>query len=403
MKSLLYLVPAAVFLFTGCAQQKSEVYANFLMPPKEIKNVEDVKNLKIDVNIVKFKGLNNKASKDISNLIKGKLAALVYKEQFLNVSDDLLGKSLGDLNKKSKNQHGYGKFYADKPSASRLVIDASINIRKTTGKEKVEVELLSQSYTVKYGKGKYPKPYSVPSGQPSISYSNNIVPFINYVATADLSIKLYNSNKKVIYTKLLPNLKLEKKIGGKSTSVTELPTDLSITSELLTDKLRQIVFDLSPHNESRKLVLNEKGDASVVALMKATAFSEAANRLSDVITEKEEAIEAQKKKLSAKLEESLKKAKDKKAKDSLNKSYDNDVKNLYVPLSADYENMGILNEIFGDLETSNYYYEEAINANKLNTHIKLSIKRVNTTMNQQNILKNMTNKSSYKNKDNKDR
>ena len=403
MKVLLYSIPAALLLFTGCAEQKSEVYANFLMPPKEIKNVNDVKNIQIDVNKIRINGLSKNAKKDVANMIKGKLSALVYKEQFLDVSDDILGKSLKNFRKESKNYHGYGKFYTDNPTTSKLKVDVNINIKKTTGKQRVVTKLVSQSYGVKMVGKKYPRPVAVKSGRPSVSNVTNNVPFIQYVATADLDIKLYNSHNKVVYTKSFPNLSLTKKLGGSSKSVVELPTDLSIVSELLTNKLREVVFDLSPHNESRKLVINEKGNPTVVALMKATAFSESANRLDDVISKQETAIETEKKELKLKFEESLKKAKDQKAKDSLTKSYNEKVKSLYKPLTADYENMGILNEILGDLETANYYYGEAVNADSANKLAKLSIQRVNNTLDKQKHLNGIKAKSNYKNKENKDR
>ena len=409
MKVLLYSIPAALLLFTGCAQQKSEVYANFMMPPKEIKNINDVKNIKVDVSKIKINGLSKNANKDVANMIKGKLSSLVYKEQFLNVSDDILNKSLTSLEKNSKNSHGYSNFSTLKVKNSTLKVDVNINLKKTTGTQKVTTKLLTQHYREKRVGKKYPRPIGVKSGKPTISIVTNDVPFIKYVANADLNIKLYNVHNQVVYTKKFSNLELTKKLGGSSKSVVELPTDLSIVSELLTDKLREVVYDLSPHKESRKLVVNEKGDASVVALMKATAFSESAIRLDDVISKQETAIEKEKKELKVKYEESLKKAKDQKAKDKLTLSYEEKVKSLYKPLTADYENMGILTEIFGDLEDASNWYSQAVEADGANKIAKLSLQRVNKNFSKQKALKRMNggkmdNKSSYKNKDNiKDR
>ena len=402
MKTLLYALPAALLLFTGCAQKKSEVYADFLMPPKEITNINDVKDIKINIKNIQINGLSKKANKDISNLVKGKLSALVYKENFLNVSDDTLGKN---FTKASKNYHGYGKFYQDKPNYSILDVDLKVNVKKTSGTEKVTTKLEYQRYTTKYVGKKFPRPVGVPSGSPTITTATNNVPFVNYVVTADMNIKLTNGTKKVVYTKTFANLKLTKKIGGNSKVVTELPTDLSIVSELLTNKLRDIVYDLSPHTVSRKLVVNESGDASVVALMKATAFSDAADKLDGVITKQETDIEIKIKELTVKYDTDIKKAKDQKAKDSLTASHKSKIKGLYKPVAADYENMGVLNEILGDMEMASYFYEESKKADSSNSRLEISLNRIKDTVEKQKTLKTMSvkKKSTYKNKDNKDR
>ena len=411
MKTLLYIIPAAVFLFTGCAQQKSEVYASFLMPPKEIKNINDVKNINININKIKVTGLSNrKATKDVANMIKGKLSALVYKEQFLEVEDDILNKKyINNFNKNTYNVHGYGKFTKDAKKTSQLSIDVKININKTKGNKKVITKLYTQNYKTVYRGKKFPRPVGVPSGRAIVNNLSTIVPFVNYVATADISVKLSNANKKVIYTRTFPNLSLEKKLGGTSKEVIELPTDLSIVSELITDKLRAIVFDLSPHKESRKLVLNEAGDLSVIALMKATAFSEAHQKLDSLINKAQVNIEKEEKLLKAELALSLKKAKDQKAKDQLTKSYNDKIKNLSKPFAADYENMGILMEIFGDLEDSNNWYSQAAEADSANKTAQLSATRVSKVFNDQKSLKKMMKKSdikaksTFQEKDNKDR
>ena len=97
MKYILYLLLIVLFLFTGCAEQKSQVYVKFLTPSNKIQNLDDVKNIKITVNKINLKGISNKSKQDIANLIKGKLSALVYKEQFLDVSDDLLQENIKSL------------------------------------------------------------------------------------------------------------------------------------------------------------------------------------------------------------------------------------------------------------------------------------------------------------------
>jgi hypothetical protein len=406
MKYLLYLIPAVLLLFTGCAQQKAEVYATFLMPPKKIKNVKDVENLNINIKKLKVSGLKKYTSKDISNMVKGKMSDLVYKEQFLNVKDDVIsGKTLKKFNKKSFNYHKYGKFTTTNVKTSSLNFDINVKLHKVKGREKVITLLETQAYKTKTVGKKFPRPISVPRGEPRITKVINKVPYITYTVSGTIHAALYNKRNKKIYEKSFSNLKLTKKLGGTSTNVIEMPTDLSIVSELITNKLRDIVFDLSPHKESRKLVLNEKGDASVVALMKATAFSEASVRLDKVLITKEKEIDEKTKQLDIKLAQSLKKAKDEKAKKELKQEYANSVKELYIPLAPDYENMGILMEIFGDLKSAEDFYSKSLEANNANLQVKEAIKRVTDTFKRQQMLRKSgaKAKTNYKSKDNKDR
>jgi len=396
----IFLLITIVIFSAGCVAPQGAVYTSFLMPPKKVQNVNDVKNIKIVINKMKLSGFSKNSKIDLSQLVEGKISALIYKEQFLNVYDPVISKDIRLLNNKAKNHHGYSKFYANNTKFSTLQINLQMNLQKHSGTDIVKTTLRHQNYGVKYSKKGVPM--SVPKGKPTYRHVKTNVPYKQYDLKANLHIQLLNTNKELLYKKDFTNITLSRKIGGDTLKTTEIPTEMELVSEALVEKLKEVITEISPHKESRQLVVNEKGDSSVVALMKGTAFSDAIVLLDKTIEKKEVELNLKKKELELVYKEKLLKAKDKKEKTSLIKSKENDILSLYKPLSPEYENMGILNEILGDLVSAKYYYELAYKYDTANSSANNSIKRVKGTLNKVNQLANIAT-TKYKNKDNKER
>lgn len=397
----IFLIIAVVIISVGCVAPQGPVYKSFLMPPKKIKNVNDVKNIKIVVNKIKLSGFPKNSKVDLSQLIKGKASALIYKEQFLDVYDPVISKNIRSFNKQARNNHGYSKFYANSPKFSTLQINLEMKLQKHSGIDTIKTTLKHQNYGVKYSKKGVPM--AVPSGKPRYSYVKTDVPYKQYNLKANLHIKLFNTKKELVYKRDFTNISLSKKIGGDTLKTIEIPTEIELASDTLVDKLKEVVSDISPHKETRQLIVNEKGDPSVVALMKGTAFSDAIVLLDKTIEKKEAKLNLKKEELKLAYKEKLIKAKDEKEKTSLIKSKENDILSLYKPLSPEYENMAILNEILGDLVSAKYYYELSYKYDNTNSGANNSIKRVEKTLNKVTQLAKITTKTKYKNKDNKER
>lgn len=399
---LILIATVTLFFTAGCVQQEG-VYANYVMPPKKIQNISEIKDIKINLNKLSISGFSKNVKPDIQEMVEGKLSAIINKEQFLNVYDNAINKDIIRFNKNSKNHHGYGKFYADNPKFATLQLQIDLKLVKNSGVDNVQTTLKYQAYGVEYSKKGVPM--AKPSGDPKYTKVSTKVDYTDYKLVANINAIIYNNQKKVIYNKTFNNITLTKKIGGDTLKSADIPTELELVSSLLVPKFTEIIFDISPHKESRKLVVNETGDKSVVALMKGTAFSEAVVLLDSVIEKQENEVKTKKTEVEKSYEEKFTKAKDEKEKSELEKSKENDILALYKLIAPNYDNMGILNEIFGDLISAKYYYELASKYDSSLASAKTSIQRVENTLSKVEQLKKLDAKikNNYKNQENKER
>lgn len=408
MKKILLSIPVAVLVFTGCTPQKQGVYADFIMPPKKIKDINEIKNIKIDVSSVRVDGLSSKFKSDIKNMIEGRFASSISKEQFLNVSDkNLEANRLNKLSQLAFNHHGYDKFHTQEHKNSTMKVTLNIKKKIDENSDNVKLTLVKQNYKVEYTEGDYPAPMSVPSGDPIFTYVNKTVPYIKYNITVDLNAKIYNNDGKLIYEKSFNNINLNKKIGGANKTAKAIPTDLELVSTAVSNKIDEIVKDISPYKETRALHVNEKGDKTSVVLIKATAFNDAAYALDEHILKLESDIEKQEQEIELKYEEKLKTIEKDEEKKEILKQKDEDISKLYTILSPDYENMGLINEILGDTQSAVDYYSMAFEFDPNNKTAKSKLNRLQSLIEKQNemrkITKTVKSKNSYKNQDNKDR
>lgn len=408
MRKTLLIIPAAMIIFSGCVQQKQGVYADFVMPPKKIKNINEIKNIKINVKNVQLSGVPKKFKVDIARMLEGKFASSIFKEQFLDVADpNLESKNLSKLSKIAFNHHGYEQFSCVNSKTARLDLSIKVNKRIKKDIDDITLRLARQSYKVKYTKGDYPAPISVPEGRPSYTTVNKKVPYTNFNLNVDLDVKLYGINGELLYENSFNNIAVNEKIGGDTLKVKTHPTDLELIALAVSDKIKKVVKDISPYKETRALHVNEKGNKTAVTLMKATAFNDAAYALDEYISKTEAEIEKQEQEIEKKYSEKIAAAKEEKEKESLMQNKKAEISNLYVVLSPEYENMGILNEILGDIASAYDYYSTAFEYDSKNTSAEKSMKRVETLIKKQKELailsKDIDVKHIFKNKENKDR
>lgn len=294
-------------IMTGC--ETPTVEADYVLPARKVVDVSkiDVVTLKVKAN-VKGNMAGDKAMNE--TLVRQMLSSRLYKGGYYQVMDDLWGDAEGAerigklLAKQVDAGHMYSTFYIGEtiPDSEKcpncgaactkceslhkgleakaeleVTIDLDLNTKELA--EEREFELVTMPYL----------PVKVKEGMPPISAPNAIeakkakqkVPTKVYktVALGTVTAKLKGVNGKecpVEYSNTfkLPIVKAEKKAGSPQSNLA-CPSQLEAFAEAISPAIAEIVSDISPYTETRKLVVNENGDARIVTLLRAQAFREA--------------------------------------------------------------------------------------------------------------------------------
>ena len=378
-----------LLLNSGCAPPR-KIYAKYTLPPSGVADFLPLKNAQIEKPSVEIRGnFNTQAQKAaMQNYIRERLAGLIYKERFYNVSDDIYRNITGEsqLQQVLRGHHGYDLIHSYKPKTSKIMAKAVVNIERKTGEDLIETQLVNQPYKTEYRKNKegYSVPHAVPNyDRKSVRKRQDRVPYIKISATAQLNITIFGKNGEKRYERLFKNLKFHKKVGG-SGDIAAVPTSLEIAASLFNDSIVATVKDISPHTETRLLEVNVDGDKTAVVLIKATAFSEAVRRLDKVIEQNEAEYQAMKRKIEeeyqreveeikASSKEPLKK---KAAIEKLEREKTEELAKERAPLSPDYENYALCMEVMGYLDDAIECFEKAHEADQDNQTAKDAHNRV---------------------------
>jgi len=353
-----------------------------------VSDVSSLQNLTIASPVVMLSGSDAQNKKKMlpvfTNCLEQRLSAAIYKERFFSVQDDIQGNRNGlkSLDTVFAQSHGYTIKPARIVRRAQLKTQANITLTRTTGKERVVTSLASVPYIVKYTD--IGVPYSIPNYAAQVVQEHvSNVPYTHITAKGDLFVRVYDAAGKKVYEKQFKDLEYDKKVGG-NTQADALPTELEIASSLFDSSIRQAVRDISPHRVERELFVNENGDKTAVVLLKATAFSEAYKRLSDV-TEKNQ--KEYKDKATEIKNDFAAQIKDVKASGKAQEEIELAVKALQEELrvtlldtgrfrSPDDENMAIACETMGITDESLEFYELAVSADPDNTRASDSLARM---------------------------
>ena len=387
------IISAAVILLfllnSGCAPPR-KIYAKYTLPPSGVADFVHLKNAQIETPSVEIRGNFNPQTQKIAmqNYIRERLAALIYKERFYSVGDDIYRnvKGEGQLQQVLRGQHGYDLIHSYKPKTSKIMAKAVVNIKRRSGVDLIETHLVNQPYKTEYRKNKegYSIPHAVPDhDRKSVRKRQDKVPYIEISAIGQLNITVFGKNGEKRYERLFNGLKFHKKVGG-SGDIAAVPTSLEIAASLFNDSIVATVKDISPHTETRLLEVNEDGDKTALVLIKATAFSEAVRRLDEVIEQNEAEYQALKAKteekyrceveeIKASSKEPLKK---KAAIEKLVMVKNEELAKERAPLSPDYENYALCMEVMGYLDDAIECFEKAYEMDQSNQTAKNAYDRV---------------------------
>lgn len=395
MKSSGYILRTLVMagcclcLLAGCQQgAKRSLTASYIVPPDVVSDVSSLQNLAIASPVVKLTGNyarnREKLVSVFTNCLDQRLSTGIYKERFFSVQDDIYGnrKGLRSLDAAFAQSHGYSIKPARIVRRGKVRTWATIDLTRTTGKDRIVTPLASVPYVVEYNdKG---VPHSSPNYDARVVKEHvSHVPFTHITAKGDLLVRVYDTGNKQVYEKRFTNLKYDKKLGGGS-QADALPTVLEIASSLFDPSIRTVVRDISPHKVERELFVNEDGDETAVVLLKATAFSEAYRRLSEVTERNQKEYNKRAAEIKKDFEEQLKETRESGTSGeeieaqvaTLRQQLQADLVDAGRFRSPDYEDMAIACEVMGLSDEALEFYELAASADPENASAGASLARI---------------------------
>jgi tetratricopeptide (TPR) repeat protein len=159
---------------------------------------------------------------------------------------------------------------------------------------------------------------------------------------------------------------------------------LEIASSLFDPSIRTVVRDISPHKVERELFVNEDGDETAVVLLKATAFSEAYRRLSEVTERNQKEYNKRAAEIKKDFEEQLKETRESGTSGeeieaqvaTLRQQLQADLVDAGRFRSPDYEDMAIACEVMGLSDEALEFYELAASADPENASAGASLARI---------------------------
>jgi tetratricopeptide (TPR) repeat protein len=375
----LLLAALAMLCAAGCAPKKRAVYADYVLPPNAVTDISSIENLDIAPPQIDL-SCNYKSKRSVQNVLANAVEESfedqLYANGFIKARDDIYddAQGLAQVRKELRaSRHGYDVKSARAMRTAKLITAAKVNLKRTKGVDVVQTQLVTQPYTIKTNKNGVPVSFPDPDRRRVKIVTSN-VPFILVEAKGSLRVALQDAHGKNVYSKVFDDLSYERKAGGNAQPGAE-PTLFEIAHELFGGAVDQVVKDISPHKESHVLHVNEKGDATAVALMKATAFSEAYNRLDSVITAHEKQYEAEAAEINKDYDAQMAAAETDEALAKLEEEKKAELLDASRFLSPDYENMAIVTEIMGDVSTALDLYGQAVEADPANTSAKQSLER----------------------------
>ena len=267
---------AAILLVAGCATEI--ITADYVMPPKVIKDIKAVNTMAITANVTLSGNAFSNTDKTCANgALQQRVAARFCQEGYFRTTDFVWGNPDGaskmdDVIRKKESMHGYARHATDPvQNRANLILNLTAAVNAQTVTKNVSFTLKDMPYREERA-GKMPVGRPDPTRM-SVQKITKEVELFSIVGTGNLSVELVDKSGKTVYEKNFQNLKY-----SFETSVDKhasLPSNAAVIAEMIVPAIETVVADLSPHKESRQLIVSEDGDKTVVLLLKAQAFTEA--------------------------------------------------------------------------------------------------------------------------------
>ncbi len=366
----------------GCAPPRV-IYATYTVPPDSVTNSDELENCEIEIVSADVSGSYFSPSEAemfrqyLEQYLRSRLASFIYKEKTYELGDDIFRNHDGEkiLEDALKGYEGRSRIHSDKPEGAKIKVEVSARIDKDAGVDLMETVLVRQPYNITWEED---DGFNVPSSEPNrnartqrVVVSN--VPFIHVTSSGMLRISV-ESESGAVYERSFSDMEFEKKVGGVGDAAAP-PTSLEIAGKLFNKKILEVVHDISPHQVSRLLEWNEKGDKTAIALMKATAFSYAEKRLIEVCDENERVFEEIKAEIQKEFEEEKAEIRQsgkepekiEAALEKLEEDKEKEIAREKVFMSPDYENHAICMEVMGKTNQAIDSFKRAVEADPGNS------------------------------------
>ncbi len=314
----LRIVLAAAALSAGCSTP-AKVSATYLLPARALADVRSVDVLAIDP-VVRLSGnvAGEGDGERIAGLAQQLLSMQLYRRGFYRTTDSLWGSmdgaaELGSLLVQTGSRHGYATLLAEPDPAKavlRIEVDLSYDVRKTTKKQTFELR------TVPYiihrpgdGNGAVGKTANALSGASGTIPGLGKIAAVAQAAAKIESLVPYSlPDEESTTTERIESSWIAWESGGRgkmrvtlvpagaedpvydrtfdlavpSAFGLESPTLLRAAAAALAPALREVVLDISPNTEVRKLSLNRSGDDRGITLLEAGAWTDAIETIESI-------------------------------------------------------------------------------------------------------------------------
>jgi len=339
----------AALLAAGCASER--VTADYTMPARAVADVGAVSLLDI-VSAAKLSG-NRVADGDAARaaaIIRQHLSARLYQEGYYRTTDAVWGPDAGGsatvakLARKNGSRHGYATFGSMAPDATgRLELSLELSVDATREARRETITLKSIPYVVEPG-GENKPPISYPNPDPNTHVKRDVT--ANYEVwkvsgSGSLSAKLFDAKRgKLVYERTF-------EIAPPDDDTRSDPTLLRAVSAAVDPAIREIVADISPHQESRSFEVNEDAHPRVVAFLAAKDYV-------DTVLEVER-LEAEKATAGPK-------------------------DDVYEPVAADFENKAVALEVLGEYELAKSSWRKVLALQPDHAEAKAGVKRIENVL-----------------------
>lgn len=347
-------------IFAGCASEK--IMADYTMPARKVADVSKINVVSVNVK-ANVTGSCAGDNDQYAALVRQMISERLYNSGYYRVTDDIWGVASGAdkvkqlLADASESGHGYKSFVTDggvpadqlcphcgticpdhKEEPSSMEVKAKLNVvvdlflETKAVKRDVAMELVTTPYQPVKAKEGIP-PSSVPN-LTAVQKRTEKYPVTEYVTTAKgrLAAKIDGVKGAKAPIDYSSNFLIGIKDAKPVVSVSA-PTPMKAFAEAVSPAVLELVADISPYKETKELVAIEGGNDDVVTLLKATAF----NEVIDVVTELDRGGQA---------------------------------------TFADYENLGIACEATGKFENARKAFMKAVKSNPESASAKIGLNRV---------------------------
>ena len=379
------LLSLCILALAGCqgGAAKREVYAEYIVPPRVVADVSSLERMRIDAPKVAVNGSYPGKPQELSVLfeesLRERLDAKISRERFFEVADEIYDNDQGLTRIRQimlDSRHGYDVKPAGAGKSALIKARAEVSLVRQEGVDTIATQLVTLPYVVQYADDKWRTPYAAANyGAQQTRTVTSKVPFIVVRAKANLTVAVLDTKGRKVYERGFKDLSYEKKVGGDAEAAAE-PTVIEIVASLFDAPLRDVVADISPHKVTRAVAVNSGGDATAIALIRATAFSEAYKRLTELLETREAGLKKAAKTAREESAPQLAAAKSEAEKKALQAELAADLAKERKPLSADYENLAIACEAMGQWGEALDNYRLSAEADPGNATAAASLARV---------------------------